>query len=267
MADRCRDGDSAQPFAPATPRAPEGAALPQLELSARRVLIVLLVAIGLLVSAHAARTRLVLAWPEPDLLQGEVLRIFSIGAESGFATWVTIIMMLSIALVSVLIGLAERAAASSRWKQWVAVAAVFLFASLDEQIQLHEMWVEPFREIFSITTGPFILAWVIPAIALAAVLALIFLPFVLRLPARTRVWVIASVGLWLAGAIGIEMVDSATFEWRQAMEPVTARWVSAIMYTTEEAMEMLGVATLLHALLVHARVHEPGALGARIRVV
>ena len=236
------------------------------EISARRVLIVLLAAIGLLVSAHAVRSRLVLAWREPDLLQGEVLRIFSIGAESGFATWVTIIMMLSIALVAVLIGLAERAEQHPRWRQWIAVAAVFGFASLDEQIQLHEMWVEPFREIFSITTGPFILAWVIPALVLAAVLALLLLPFVLRLPARTRLWVVASIGLWLAGAIGMEMVDSATFELRQAMEPVTAHWVSAIMYTTEEAMEMLGIAVLLHTLLVHARTHQPGALGARVTV-
>ena len=251
--------------AAASTSTPSAAAV-TLEISARRVLIVLLVAIALLVSAHAVRSRLVLAWPEPDLLQGEVLRIFSIGAESGFATWVTIIMMLSITLVAMLIGLAERAAQHPRWLQWIAVAAVFVVASLDEQIQLHEMWVQPFRELFGITTGPFILAWVIPALVLAAVLALAFVPFVVRLPARTRLWLVSAVGLWLAGAIGIEMVDSATFELRQTMEPVTAHWVSAIMYTTEEAMEMLGVAVLLHTLLVHAREHQPGALGASVTV-
>lgn len=267
MVDHEGIGDPMTERTAALPGADDRASDVRLTLSARRILLVTLIAIGLLVSAHAFRSRLVLAWPEPSLLQGEVLRIFSIGAESGLTTWVTIIMMLSIVLVSVLIGLAERAAQPRGWRQWIAVAAVFGFASLDEQIQLHEMWVEPFREIFRITTGPFILAWVIPAIALSSVLAVVFLPFVVRLPTRTRVWVIAAVALWLAGAIGMEMVDSATFELRQAMEPVVAHWVSAILYTTEEAMEMLGVAVLLHTLLVHARDYNPGALGANVRVV
>jgi len=267
MADREGLGEPMKQRSSAAPVAPDRAGNVQLTLSSRRVLLVMMIAIGLLVSAHAVRSRLILAWPEPSLLQGEVLRIFSIGAESGLATWFTIIMMLSIVLVSVLIGLAERAAQSRGWRQWIAVAVVFGFASLDEQIQLHEMWVEPFREIFGITTGPFILAWVIPAIALSFVLALVFLPFVLRLPTRTRIWIIAAVALWLAGAIGLEMVDSATFEIRQAMDPVVAHWVSAILYTTEEAMEMLGVAVLLHTLLVHWRDHTPGSLGVNARVV
>lgn len=238
-----------------------------LDLPARRVLIACLVGVGLLVSAHAVRSALVLAWPAPSLLQGELLRILSIGAESGLATWFTLLMMLSTALVAVLIGLAERAAEVPRAGYWFGVAAVMLLASLDEQIQLHEMWVEPFRAIFSITTGPFLLAWVIPALIVAVLVAVPFVPWVVRLPARTRLWAIAAVALWIAGAAGMEMVDSATFEWRQAMEPVRAHWVSAVIYTTEEAMEMLGVAVLLHTLLVHAREHAPAALGARIRIV
>ncbi|MGV3734045.1 MAG: hypothetical protein ACO1N6_11680 [Microcella sp.] len=238
-----------------------------IEFPARRVLVACLIGIGLLVSAHAVRSALVLAWPEPTLLQGELLRILSIGAESGLATWFTLLMMLSTALVAVLIGVAERAAGAPRSGYWFGVAAVMLLASLDEQIQLHEMWVEPFRALFSITTGPFLLAWVIPALIVAALVALIFVPWVVRLPARTRLWAIAAVALWIAGAAGMEMVDSATFEWRQAMDPVRAHWVSAIIYTTEEAMEMLGVAVLLHTLLVHAREHAPAALGARIRIV
>jgi len=207
------------------------------------------------------------SWPTPDLFQGEALRIFSIGGESALVTWVTIIMMLAVALVAVLIGLGERAAGARAWRQWIGVALVFLLASLDEQVQLHEMFVEPVRALFSITTGPFLLAWVIPAIVLAAILAVLFLPFVTRLPARTRLWLIAAIGLWLAGAIGMEMVDSATFEWRQAMPEDQSRWISAVMYTTEESMEMLGIAVLLHTLLVHARDHNPGALGANLRVV
>jgi len=244
--------------------APAAAAV---DLPARRVLVACLIGIGVLVSAHAVRSRLVLAWPEPELLQGELLRILSIGAESGLATWFTLLMMLSTALVVVLIGLAERAQGGRRWGWWFGVAGVMLLASLDEQIQLHEMWVEPFREIFSITTGPLLLAWVIPSLIVAALVAALFLPWALRLPPRTRLWAMAAVALWIAGAAGMEMVDSATFEWRQAMEPVRAHWVSAIIYTTEEAMEMLGVAVLLHTLLVHAREHAPAALGARIRVV
>lgn len=238
-----------------------------LDLPARRVLVACVIGIGLLVSAHAVRSWLVLRWPEPELLQGELLRILSIGAESNLATWFTLLILFSTALVAVLIGLAKRDAGAPRWGWWLGVAGVLLLASLDEQAQLHEMWVEPVRALFSITTGPFLLAWVIPALIVAGLIAAVFLPWALRLPPRTRLWAMAAVALWIAGAAGMEMVDSATFEWRQAMEPVRSHWVSAIMYTTEEAMEMLGITVLLHTLLVHAREHAPGALGARIRIV
>ncbi|UTT63049.1 hypothetical protein [Microcella humidisoli] len=252
----------------AIPPQPPAAADPLvLVIARRRVLRLLVGAIAAVLLAHAVRSALVLSWPPPrEFAQTELLRILDMGGEAAIGTWLTIGMMLGVVVVAGVIALAERRAGSAQWRGWVGVAIVFGYASIDEQLQLHEALVLPMRGLLGITSGPLWLAWVVPALVLVAVLALVFAPFAARLPRRTRTGVVVAIGLWLAGAIGVEMLDAATFPWREAMEPVRSHLVSAGLVALEETMEMLGVALLLHVLLGHVRDHAPASAGARLVV-
>lgn len=51
-----------------------------------------------------------------------------------------------------------------------------LALSLDEMASLHEKLMGPMREIFSITSGPLLYAWVIPVGLLTLVLFLVLVP-------------------------------------------------------------------------------------------
>ncbi|MCA1942971.1 MAG: hypothetical protein LDL15_05135 [Yonghaparkia sp.] len=241
--------------------------LPRLTVVSRRVLTVLLGTIVLLVLAHGARSALLLSWPPPrGLAQSELLRILDIGGEAAAATWFTIAMLLAVVAVAVLIAVVERRAASPVWRWWAGVAVVFTAASIDEQLQVHEMLVLPMRSLLGITSGPFWLAWVVPALILVVVLALLFAHFVVGLPARTRAGLIIGIGVWLTGAIGVEMIDAATFPWRESLNPVPSHLISATITAVEESMEMLGIALVLHTLLVHVRDDAVGSGGIRVAV-
>lgn len=227
----------------------------------------LLGVVALLVLAHGVRSALVLAWPPPrSFAQAELVRVLDIGGEAAAATWFTIATMLAVVAVAVLIAVVERRASSPVWRWWIGVAIVFAYASIDEQLQLHEMLVQPTRDLLNISSGPLWLAWVVPALVLVVVLSLVFSRFVAGLPARTRTGFVVAIGLWLSGAIGVEMIDAATIEWREAMSPVRSHLVSAVITALEETAEMIGIALVLHTLLGYARDAAPGPSGARLVV-
>jgi len=49
--------------------------------------------------------------------------------------------------------------------------------------------------------------WVIPGIVIVVVVALYFIPFVLRFPARTTTGIIFSGAVYVSGAIGMELLS------------------------------------------------------------
>lgn len=249
----------------ATTRAAPAPAMASLVIRHRRVMAVLVIAWVLIVAANAVSRWLV--WTiELSPLRAQVLFVFATGGESTLGTWFTIVMMLGIAVLAVHLGAGERAMDSRWWPYWYGLAAVFVAASLDEQAQLHEILVVPMQRLFGITTGPLLLAWVIPALGFVVVLALVSAPFVLALPRRTRLWFVGSIGLWLLGAVGMEMVDSATFELLQSLGPVAELRAKEVLYAIEESIEMLGIMMLVSTLLVRARDAAPARSGVLVRV-
>lgn len=255
------DEDAAAPVPAGATSAPRGV----LVIRHRRVMVLLVVAWVLIVAANVI-SRWIGWMIELTPLRAQVLFIFATGGEATLGTWFTIVMMLGVALLAALIASAERASGSRWWRHWYGVAAVFVVTSIDEQAQLHETLVLPVQRLFGITTGPLLLAWVIPALVLAAAVSLVFLRFVLSLPRRTRTWFVASIGLWLLGAIGMELVDGATFTLLQSLGAEVELRAKETLYAVEEAVEMLGIMMIVSTLLVHARDAASTARGVILRV-
>jgi len=132
---------------------------------------------------------------------------------------------------------------------WTVLVAVFLFLAVDEAVSFHEYLSVAVQKSLH-ATGAFGRAWVIPYGIAAAVFAALTLPKLLRLPPRTRNGLVIAGTLFVAGAIGFEMLES--FMVARVFAPSMAL---SLFYSfcvlCEEMLEMLGVALALRICLLH----------------
>jgi hypothetical protein len=129
---------------------------------------------------------------------------------------------------------------TSPW--WWALAAIFVYLSLDEMVQLHEMAIW-FRPEFN-PGGMFNFNWVVVAGPLLIVGGAAFLPFLARLPRTNARRILIAGFVFVGGAYGMEMLGSHLFTLYGGEAPVF-RAVSIL----EEGMEMAGLSLFISALL------------------
>jgi hypothetical protein len=128
---------------------------------------------------------------------------------------------------------------------WLGLAASFLFLSFDELFMMHERLVIPVRAAVH-ATGLLYFAWVIPYGIGVSVLALVYLHFLLRLPASVRHLTVGAGVIYVTGALGFELLAGAYFE-----EHRTKDLVFAMLATCEETLEMGGALLFLYALMTY----------------
>ncbi len=147
--------------------------------------------------------------------------------------------------------------AVSRWKRlegsreierrgWFGVGCVMVLMAVDEVCQIHEVvdWVLMKRIR---TEGALAWPWVIPYALLAGAVALFFLKFFLTLGRRYQWLLAAASGLYVAGALGCEML-AADHSGEQGVESIGV----AILYTIEENLEMIAAVIAAWAILTYA---------------
>jgi hypothetical protein len=103
----------------------------------------------------------------------------------------------------------------------------------------------------------FYFTWLGPGLVVVALVGLFYLRFLLALPRRFQVLFAASGALFLAGAVGAEMVGSEIARHRLGDD---ASWAYQVAVIVEEGLEMAGGALFIYALLAHIA-------EARIRLV
>lgn len=198
--------------------------------------------------------------------------LFNIDGERNFPTgFSTLLLLLAAALLAVIMVL-ERGRGRGGSGYWAVLSAGFLFMAADEAWSFHEKLIRPVRSLLGDQDlGMLYHAWVVPGMALVAVLGLVFLRFWLRLPAKTRFAFLFAAVLYLGGAIGVELVGGRYSETLEAHD-----LTYAMIVTLEESLEMAGVIVFIHALLGYIALgyHEvrfrldgvretnPGRLGA-----
>lgn len=130
------------------------------------------------------------------------------------------------------------------WKLWAALSAIFLFVAMDDFIGLHERLSQPMRELFD-AHGLLFFAWIIPYGVLAMVLAGVYGRFVFQMPIRIRNGLLFAATLFLAGAIGLEMLGGLLFEYSQMSKTP----LYSMIATIAESLEMAGMIVFIHTLL------------------
>lgn len=177
-----------------------------------------------------------------------LVAMFAVDAERNIPTFFSMLLLLFAALLLALISRVEKTSgASSRPPYWSILSFGFLFMAIDETISLHEMLVTPARALLGDgRLGAFHFAWVIPGIVLVLGLALFFVKFLWRLPARTRFGFVLGGVVYVGGAIGFELIGGRYSEMHTSQNLV----YSAIS-TVEETLEMAGVIIFIRALLLY----------------
>ena len=128
------------------------------------------------------------------------------------------------------------------WLFWAFLAVVFAFLSYDEAVEIHEGLIEPLQAAWN-TSGYLRYAWIIPYGGFALIL-LVSSTWVLRsLPRRSIALFLLAGGVYVLGAIGLEMLSGNQAE-------IGGKDVIFEIYSLfEEVLEMAGIVVFIYALL------------------
>ncbi len=185
---------------------------------------------------------------------GNLMLIFNLGRETSIPTWYSGTLIFLSAL-SLLLVWTVKVRAKDRYRHyWFGLFTVFVLLSIDEVAAIHEVFGGYIvRSVVGQTSGLFFYSWVIAGGTFALVFALIFLKFLLGLPARTRWLFIVSGAMFVSGAVGMEMINGQHSESYGSWTPVYALGTGL-----EELLEMMGITLFLFAILDYVKRYVGG---------
>ena len=134
---------------------------------------------------------------------------FYFDAEANFPSLYSALAILFSAVLLWRIGGLALEKANRRSSYWKFLAIVFVFLAIDEFGSLHEYMIQPMRGIMkgsSLDSGYLYFAWFIPYVIVVIFMGLVLFRFLFKLSARTRWLLIFSGAIFIAGAVGMEMV-------------------------------------------------------------
>jgi hypothetical protein len=180
----------------------------------------------------------------------EFVRLVDVGEEANITSWFSSFLLLLSALLLYLISRLIYLDNGPFAKHWTFLSYLFIFLSIDETATIHEMLIKPLRVVFH-SSGIFYYAWMIIAIPSVLLLAILYLRFVFSLPINIRNQFILSVIIFLAGALGFEMLGGLFFK-----TEISGIHVLSFLITFEELLENLGVVVFISALLTYIRMQS-----------
>ena len=226
------------------------------EPSITRSFIVLMIPVVVLAAVSLLMWHLLRVTPSPSWFHVLLGDLFDVNKEVNLPTWFSAGLWLCSGLVA---GLLARWSLSHRRSWWSFATACLLF-SVDEATLLHERLGAAGTVVAEELGLEMRYAWVLPGVVIAAVVALLFLRFVLALPGKVRLGIICAGAVFVAGALGGELITDVA----SRMTPLPDYRV-APMYVAfnaaEEFLEMTAVALCLASLLsLFSRRKDGGAV-------
>lgn len=179
------------------------------------------------------------AGPNPDL--AAKVWLLDVDVEQSFFTWLSVVALFVVAQL-LFRAAGEPRNARFRW-HWLVLAGLFLFVSVDEFTGLHEKLSQALASRTA-HTGLMYFVWAAPAglISLAGLAA--FIPFIRSFPPRLAVLAMLSAGLYLGGAVVMEMIGGSVAE-VAGVESLRYRLFANI----EEGLELAGTLLFIYVLL------------------
>ncbi len=176
-------------------------------------------------------------------LLGPILDLFSVNLEQSIPTWYNALILTIAGTLLAVIAVAKQAQRDRFRIYWIGLAVIFFYLSMDESAVIHEILSDPLQTLFH-STGYLAFGWQIAAAPLVVLFALVYLRFLLHLPAGTRNLFILAGGLYVGGALIVDAISAN--EWVHD-NGITLFYLA--IGTLEELFEMQGVVVFIYALL------------------
>ncbi len=212
----------------------------------------------LLAAVHTISLFLFYANPEGNAAK-QVHRLFNLGVDGNVPTLFSACILLAAAA---LLYLLSRLASSqgNRYDQtrWLILSGIFIFLAVDEGAMIHDFMAETIRSRMPVAMPSFLyFSWIIPYFFFALGTGIFFIPFLWRLPVRTRNLMVLSGVLFVAGALGFEMFESAIVAGNNEAGIINeeVRPLSFYMLETfEEIIEMSAIVLFIYTLLDYIKI-------------
>jgi hypothetical protein len=223
---------------------------PAVVISPRRAARFFSAAVLVLVALHASKVAIRVLFHHDSLFG--LLEFVDLDEERSFPTWYSGGALLTAAALMAVITGVKRRQRDAFAVHWCGLAGVLTAMSADEILMFHECLVPLVARVIP-AEGYLRQGWVVVALPLVGALLLTYASFLRALPARFRWLMVGSGVVFVAGAIGAEVVGSVVYE---------ATWTRTVAYDfwviMEEGMEMAGVVLLIYTLVSYIGSCLPG---------
>jgi hypothetical protein len=181
-----------------------------------------------------------------DYLFG-LTHLFNLATDVSIPAWYSSATLLLCSLLLAIIYLAKRRNAEQFAIHWAILSLIFLYLSIDEAAQIHEIIGETLSQKVTGNTHGFIhYTWVLLGIPFVLIVAAFYLKFLLHLPRKTmRLFVLAGV-VYVGGALITDMING-----RQADIHGPGNLRYQMTTVAEEFLEMTGIVIFIYALLTY----------------
>lgn len=184
--------------------------------------------------------------------------LFQLRSEANVPTWFASILHAIAAILLALCGLHARSATRGPTRTWFMLAAIFACFSLDETVMLHEL-LNRVRLPLVEPSGYLTFAWVVPGALFTVVVALLSVRLLRSLPRDIARRFVLAGAIFVAGALGFELLGAAHVSQSQSLETLEHFVLSSI----EETLELAGLLVFIAALLRYLA-QEGVRLGVRL---
>lgn len=172
--------------------------------------------------------------------------LFHLDRELNYPSWYQSFTLLFCGILLVVIASAKKKQDDRYFRHWKGLSIMFVIFALDESLSFHEVLIIPDLRKALHLGGLFYFVWVIPGAIFVLVTALNYFKFLLHLPSKTRYLFIAAGGIYIGGALAMEMVGGY-----YADLAGQRNLIYGTIATTEEIFEMVGVLIFIYALLAY----------------
>lgn len=181
----------------------------------------------------------IIAIANPQLGQSFIFTLFDVGAEGNVPTFFSTLLFILLSAGSFVLG---KLGEGKNKLVWNLTSGLLLFLALDEFTQIHEQFTDIFQQLVN-ADGVLFFAWVIPYGTILILLAILYIPFLIQLSKKTKMYIFLGAGLYVLGAIGFEMVGASLFQYG------TPTTMYIVVSGIEESLEMLGLLLALQGIV------------------
>jgi hypothetical protein len=178
---------------------------------------------------------------------GALYRLLDTRNEANIPALFSSFQLAAASALTLLIGRIEWSRDRKRASYWFGLGAVFAYLAIDEIAQLHEM-IALLRLSWRSESLPEWL-WLMIYLPATIMFAVLYIPFLLRLPRWTAALFVAGGTIFLAGAVGLEIVG--LYQTRVKMMSEVDFLVS-LRANLEEFCEMVGILVFIWGALAYA---------------